>query len=105
MNGTTLAQAVGTIIVLGFFFVLLAGLYAALYAAGRMFNKPWLIRLGYVCGLGQFAAGMGMVFSGYLDPFWTYLVTFSAFAYLVIPPLMWRLVLAFHRLEESQHAP
>ena len=101
MNGAMLAQTVGTLIVLGFFFVLFAGLYAAFYAAGRMFSNPWLVRVGYLFGLGQFMAAMGMVFSGFLDRFWVYLVTFSALAYLVIPPIMWRIVLAFHRLEES----
>ncbi len=104
MDSTTLAQTLGTLIVLGFFFVLLAGLYAAFYAAGRMFSNPWLVRLGYLCGLGQFMAAMGMVFSGYLDRFWVYLVTFAALSYLVIPPIMWRIVLAFHRLEESHHS-
>ncbi|CAF0701729.1 hypothetical protein [Candidatus Methylacidithermus pantelleriae] len=100
MNSAEIARMVGTIIVLGFCFVLSAGLYAGLYTAGRMFRKTWLIWVSSLFALGQFLAAVGMVMTGYLDPFWRYLVAASALAYLAIPPAMWRVVIAFHRSEE-----
>ncbi len=96
-----IAQAVGTIIIFGFLFVFFAGLYAAFYTAGKMFEKPWLTWLGYIFAVIQFASAMVMVTTDFLDRFWVNLVIFAALAYLVIPPAMWRVVLAFHRQEEE----
>lgn len=95
-------RAVGTIIAFGFLFVFLAGLYAGFYTASKMFNKAWLAWIGYACAVGQFAAGMIMVSTGFLDPFWVKLIIFAALAYLVIPPIMWRIVLAFHDYYEHE---
>ncbi len=102
-----LVRAVGTIIAFGFLFVFLAGLYAGFYTASKMFERAWLAWIGYACAAGQFAAAMIMISTGFLDPFWVKLIVFAALAYLVIPPLMWRIVLAFHRYheEEDEHIP
>jgi len=98
-----LALMVGQIIILGFVFVLAAGLYAMFYALGRLFEKPWLIRLSYLFALAQALAAAGMIATGYLDAFWTRLIAFSAFAYLFIPQGMWWVVTTFHAEEEHLH--
>ncbi len=95
-------QAVGVIIVFGFMFVFFAGLYAGFYTASKMFEKAWLAWIGYAFAIGQFAAAMVMVSTGFLDPFWVKLVIFAALSYLVIPPIMWRIVLAFHHYHQEE---
>jgi cellulose synthase/poly-beta-1,6-N-acetylglucosamine synthase-like glycosyltransferase len=104
-----IVRAVGTIIAFGFLFVFLAGLYAGFYTASKMFGRAWLAWIGYACAIGQFASAMIMIGTGFLDPFWVKLILFAALAYLVIPPIMWRIVLAFHHYyeeeEEHGHAP
>jgi len=96
-----IAQVVGAIIVYGFLFIFFAGMYATFYPLGKMFQKPWLVWIGYVFAVAQFVAAIAMALTGYLDPFWVKLVIFTTLAYLVIPPAMWRLVLAFHRQEKE----
>lgn len=99
-----IAQIVGTIIVYGFLFIFFAGMYATFYPLGKLFQKPWLMWIGYAFAVAQFVSAMIMVSTGYLDAFWVTLVVFTALAYLVIPPAMWRLVLAFHRQEKEQES-
>lgn len=96
------ARMVGFIMIWGFFFIFFAGLYAGFYTAGKMFRKAWLTWIGYGFAIAQFVAGMVMVSAGFLDPFWEKLVIFSAVAYLVIPIIMWRIVLAFHSYYEEE---
>ncbi len=97
-----IARMVGFLMVWGFLFIFFAGLYAGFYTAGKMFRKPWLTWIGYVFAVAQFASGMNMVFTDFLDPFWKKLVVFIAVAYLFIPPIMWRIVLAFHNYYEEE---
>jgi len=104
-----IVQAVGTIIIFGFFFIFFAGLYAGFYTASKMFGKAWLAWISYIFAVAQFVSAMVMVTTGFLDPFWVKLMVFTAFAYLVIPIIMWRIVLAFHHYHEEEergaHAP
>jgi hypothetical protein len=103
LSNHEIAQMVGSIIVYGFFFVLSAGLYAMFYALGRLFERPWLVRFSYVFAAGQALAALGMIATGYLDAFWTYLITFAAIAYLFIPQGMWWVVTTFHAEEGHAH--
>ena len=97
-----IAQMVGAIIIYGFFFVLSAGLYAMLYASGRLFEKPWLVKLSYVFAAAEVLAAFGMAATGYLDRFWVNLILFSAATYLFIPQGMWWVVVNFHRAYEPE---
>ncbi|WP_457630681.1 hypothetical protein [Oceanithermus sp.] len=92
-----IAQMVGAIIIYGFFFVLTAGLYAMLYAMGRLFEKPWLVRASYLFAAAEALSAAGMVATGYLDRFWVNLILFSAGVYLFIPQGMWWVVVNFHK--------
>jgi len=106
ISNQEVAQMVGAIIVYGFFFVLSAGLYAMLYAIGRLFEKPWLVRVSYLFAAVEALAALGMVATGYLDRFWINLILFSAVTYLFAPQAMWWVVVNFHRqheLEEQAH--
>lgn len=91
-----LADTLYRLMLYGFLMVLFACFYAILYALGRVSNLPFLQRLSYAFGILQFISGLGMVTSDYLDTFWKAIILLSIFAYLFIPPFMWRLVVAFH---------
>ena len=97
-----IAQMVGAIIIYGFFFVLTAGLYAMFYAMGRLFEKPWLVKLSYLFAAAEVLSAVGMVATGYLDRFWVNLILFSAAAYLFIPQGMWWVVVNFHHEYEPE---
>ncbi|SNZ16976.1 hypothetical protein [Hydrogenobacter hydrogenophilus] len=92
-----LADTIYRLMLFGFLMVLFACFYAILYAFGKVARLPSLQKLSYSFGLLQFLSGLGMFFSDYLDFFWRIIVLFSAFAYIFIPPLMWKVVVAFHR--------
>ncbi|HHJ06963.1 MAG TPA: hypothetical protein ENK24_05645 [Anaerolineae bacterium] len=96
-----IARMVGLIMAFGFTFVLSAGLYAALYATGKLLEKPWLVKFSYLFALAEALSAVGMIYSGYLDRFWVVLVLASAIAYLFIPQGMWWVVTHLH-LEENQ---
>ncbi|WP_456446193.1 hypothetical protein ACMC9I_11010 [Deinococcota bacterium DY0809b] len=99
-----IAQMVGAIIIYGFFFVLTAGLYAMFYAMGRLFERPWLVKLSYLFAAAEVLSAVGMVATGYLDRFWVNLILFSAVTYLFIPQGMWWVVVNFHaEYEPEEH--
>ncbi|WP_293173571.1 hypothetical protein [Oceanithermus sp.] len=105
ISSQEIAQMVGAIIIYGFFFVLTAGLYAMLYASGRLFEKPWLVKVSYVFAAAELLSAIGMVATGYLDRFWVNLILFSAITYLFIPQAMWWVVVNFHKeFESEEHA-
>ncbi|GBC88430.1 hypothetical protein HRbin13_00553 [bacterium HR13] len=91
-----LADTLYRLMLYGFLMVLFACFYAILYALGRVSHLPSLQRLSYGFGVLEFLSGLGMVASDYLDTFWRVLILFSIIAYLFIPPIMWRVVVAFH---------
>jgi len=102
ISSQEVAQMVGAIIVYGFFFVLSAGLYAMLYAIGRLFEKPWLVKLSYLFAAVEMFSAIGMVATGYLDRFWINLILFSAFTYLFAPQAMWWVVVNVHKQYELE---
>lgn len=85
----------------GMLMVSAAGFYALFYALGRMLAQPWLVRFSYLFALLEALGALGMILPGYLDPFWKYLIAFSALVYLFVPQGMWWVVTTFH---EREHA-
>jgi len=76
-----------------------------LYASGRLFEKPWLVKVSYVFAAAELLSAIGMVATGYLDRFWVNLILFSAITYLFIPQAMWWVVVNFHKeFESEEHA-
>ncbi|MEJ5339909.1 MAG: hypothetical protein ACK42C_07060 [Aquificaceae bacterium] len=96
-----LAETIYKLMLYGFLMVLFAGAYAILYAMGRFSGLPLLTRASYSFALLQFLSGLGMVLSPYLDLLWRVIILFSTFAYLFIPPVMWRVVVEMHKRHEE----
>ena len=96
-----MAETLYKLMLYGFLMVLFAGTYAILYAMGRFSGLPLLVRISYFFAIFQFFAGLGMVFSPYLDILWRAIILFSIFAYLFIPPVMWKVVVEMHRRHED----
>jgi len=91
------AQALSVMITYGFTFVFSAGMYASLYAAGRIARKPYLVRLSYFFAALLVWGVVGMLTSGQLDTFWSLLMLFAGAVYLFLPQMTWWAVEAFHR--------
>ena len=91
------AHVVGTMIVYGFTFVFSAGVYASLYAAGRLTGKPYLIWASFVFAALLVWGVVGMITSGHLDLFWSLLMAFAGAVYLFLPQMTWWAVREFHR--------
>ncbi len=92
-----MAEVLYKLMLYGFFMVLFAGFYAILYALGRLQNLPSLIKISYTFGILQFVSGLGMLSIDYLDLLWKVIILISIIAYLFIPPVMWKVVVLFHR--------
>ncbi|MFN3598444.1 MAG: hypothetical protein ACK4VK_01725 [Aquificaceae bacterium] len=75
----------------------IAGFYAILYALGRLQNLPSITKISYTFGILQFVSGPGMLSIDYLDLLWKVIILISIIAYLFIPPVMWKVVVLFHR--------
>jgi hypothetical protein len=91
------AEALFFAVLSGGVMVLAAGLYAVLFALGRLWRRKSLLRASYVLALLALLAAFGMITSVALPPFWQLLVGLSAVAYMVLPPVMWRVVTRLHR--------
>ncbi len=96
-----MAETLYRLMLYGFLMVLFAGTYAILYAMGRFSRLPFLVKTSYAFAVLQFLAGLGMAFSNYLDALWRGIILFSVFAYLFIPPIMWKIVVAMHERYED----
>jgi len=90
-------QVLGTMILYGFTFVFSAGMYASLYAAGRLTGRPYLLWLGYIFAALEVVGVAGMIFRGHLDLFWSLLMAFAGTVYLFLPQMTWWAVREFHR--------
>jgi hypothetical protein len=97
-----LAETIYKLMLYGFLMVSFACFYAILYTLGKAIRLPYLQKLSYSFGVLQFLSGLGMVTSDYLDLLWRAIILFSTFAYLFIPPIMWRVVTAFHERGTSK---
>lgn len=76
-----------------------AGLYAALYALGRLLGNRALKNLSYAFAVLEVLGAIGMVYPDFLDPLWRALILVSAVVYLFLPQVMWRVVTTVHRRE------
>ncbi len=86
----------------GFFYVLGAGLYAFLYAYGRLRGKRgYFYSSFFFAGLVILCAYL-MVRSPLFSGFWKALLSFATFAYLLIPKGMWWVMERVHKLEEEE---
>ena len=86
----------------GFFMILFAGAYTLLYGLGKITKKSKYIKISYIFAAAQFAAALMMITPDFLDPFWKYIIMFSACAYLFIPQGMWWVVHTSHTYWERQ---
>ncbi len=92
------ADMVRTLMALEFIFAMLPGFYGVFYILGQMLHRRWLTWLGYGFGVAQLVVTEMMIRTGYLDAFWTHLMIVIALAYLVLPPTLWYLAKAIHRV-------
>ncbi|SHK24096.1 hypothetical protein [Thermocrinis minervae] len=92
-----LAEIIYKLMLYGFLMVLFAGSYALMYSFGRSSSSSFLVKLSYIFAFLEFLAGFGMVSMDYLHTFWKVIILFSSVAYLFIPPLMWKVVVLFHK--------
>jgi hypothetical protein len=86
----------------GFFMILFAGAYTLLYGLGKVTKQPKYVKISYIFAVLQFLSALMMVKPDFLDPFWKYIIMFSAFAYLFIPQGMWWVVHTSHTYWENQ---
>jgi uncharacterized membrane protein YfbV (UPF0208 family) len=86
----------------GFFMILFAGAYTLLYGLGKISKKGVYIKISYAFAVLQFLAAVMMCYPAFLDPFWKYIIMFSAVAYLFIPQGMWWVVHTSHTYWERQ---
>lgn len=82
---------------LGLIMVASASFYAILFALGKARAFPPLIKVAYLFAFLEFVSGLGMVLLDYLHFFWRFIILASSIIYLFIPPLMWKVVLLFHK--------
>ncbi|HZP91995.1 MAG TPA: hypothetical protein VFB20_03805 [Burkholderiales bacterium] len=81
--------------------VLCGGLYAVLYAAGRLRASPAFQRTGYACYCLQCAAAVAVAAVTALGFGWKVLVAASVIAYFWIPPLTWHYLESLHKPKEQ----
>ncbi|NPA07336.1 MAG: hypothetical protein GXO54_08065 [Chloroflexi bacterium] len=92
------AEMVRTLMALEFIFAMLPGFYGVFYVLGQILHRRWLTWLGYGFGLAQLVVTEMMIRTGYLDTFTIRLMIIIALAYLVLPPTLWHLAKAIHRV-------
>ncbi len=83
--------------VYGFLLVFFASAYAILYALGRVYSRPSLVKTSYGFAVLEFLSGLGMIITDYLALLWKAVILVSMVAYLLIPPFMWKVVVKFHQ--------
>lgn len=77
-------------------FVLAGGGYGGLYAAGRIWARPALVRAGYVSYLAAALIVLSICLATPLAPLWKTFVVLSALVYAAIPPVTWRYLEKLH---------
>jgi len=97
LSNHEVAEVLRTMILYGFTFVFSAGMYASLYAAGVITEKPYLIRLSYPFAVLLVWGVAGLIRSGHLDLFWSLLMIFAGTVYLFLPQMTLWAVREFHR--------
>jgi len=102
MHNLLTANDLLVIMLSGFFMILFAGAYTLLYGLGKITKKSKYIKISYIFAVAQFAAALMMITPNFLDPFWKYIIMFSACAYLFIPQGMWWVVHTSHTYWENQ---
>lgn len=95
VNSILLAVMAGAMVVLA------GGLYAAVFAIGRLSSRESLVRLSYLFYLFLAVSVLVLARSLNFSGIWQWLTILLLVGYLFAPQLIWRLCVGTHQAEEK----
>jgi len=86
--------------------IMTGGLYALLFAWGRIKSRPGFMQLAYLSYLGLFISVMTLAYTANLfnTGFWTVIVVLMLIGYLLAPHAIWHLCVGTHQDELADEA-